>query len=177
MPKRLLGAVAVASTTVALALPAFAGATVHAGERSFPQTFPVASHLCTEVAAGKRKHLASVSAAVAADCATLQSNFTAAQTAVVTTRTTIRAQIAADKSTIAAACPKPTNNVQPACLNTRHAQNIAIAALRSQMLAAVHLYYKTIESDRRAFWAEIKALRPARHLHLVPDKPIKQQND
>jgi hypothetical protein len=113
---------------------------------------------------------------VAADCATLQANFTTAQTAVNTARTTIRAQIAADKSTIAAACPKPTDNVQPACVNTRHAQNVAIAALHKQLLAAVHTYYKAVESDRRTFWAEIKALRPLRHAHVVADKPIKVEN-
>ncbi len=175
MPKRLLGAATIAATIAALALPSLASANIRAGDKTFQQTFPVASHLCTEVAAGKRKHLIPVAATVLADCAALQANFTTAQTAVLTARTTIKAQIAADRHTIALACPKP-DGAQPACVNTRHAQNAAIRVLRFQMLAAVHLYYKSTEADRRAFWAEIQALRPVRHLHLAPDKPIKEQN-
>jgi hypothetical protein len=173
MPKRLLGATAITATVAALALPAVSSAGIRAGEKTFQQTFPVASHLCTEVAAGKRPHLKSVAAAVAADCAGLQTNFTAAQTTVITARTTFKTQKAADLHTIALACPKPHDGA-PACVSARHTQHAAISVLRAQMLAAVHLYYKTIETDRRAFWAAIKALRPARH--LAADKPIKVEN-
>ena len=173
MPKRLLGATAIATSVAALALPALASAGIRAGERTFAQTFPVASHLCTEVAAGKRKHLQPVAASVLADCATLQTNFTAAQSTVVTARTTLKAQIVADAHAIALACPKPKDGA-PVCVSTRHTQNAAIGVLRAQKLAAVHTYYKTVEADRKAFWAAIKVLRPARH--LVPEKPIKVQN-
>src|SRR5438270_296659 len=66
MPKRLTGAAAIESMIAALALPSLASAGTRAGDRTFPQTFPVASKLCDEVAAGKRKHLVSVAAAVGA---------------------------------------------------------------------------------------------------------------
>ena len=173
MPKRLLGATAITATVAALALPAIASATTRAGDKTFQQTYPVASRLCTEVAAGKRPHLKSVATTVLADCAALQTNFTTAQTAVVTARTTLRAQIAADAHAIALACPKPHDGT-PSCLSTRHTQHAAISALRAQLLAAVHVYYKAVETNRRAFWAAIKALRPARH--FAADKPIKVEN-
>src|SRR5438552_2548299 len=51
MPKRLLGATAITATVAALALPAIASATTRAGDKTFQQTYPVASRLCTEVAA------------------------------------------------------------------------------------------------------------------------------
>lgn len=174
MPKRLLGVAAIAAMTAALMLPSAAGAAIKAGDKTFQQTFPVASRLCTEVAAGKRKHLVSVSAAVLANCSTLQGNFTTGQTAVLTARTTITTQISADRAAIHAACPTPADELKPACVSARHSNSAAIKTLRIQLLAATHVYYKTIETDRRAFWAAIKVLRPARH--LAPDKPIKVQN-
>jgi type II secretory pathway pseudopilin PulG len=174
MLKRLVGAAAIASMLAALALPSFASASTKAGERSFAQTFPVASKLCNEVTLGKRKHLIPVATAILADCATLNTNFTGAQTAVVTSRTTIAPQIAADRSAIKTACPTPSDQLKPACVSARHTQNAAIKVLRSELLAAVHAYYKTIESNRHTFWAAIKTLRPLRH--AVGDKPIKEQN-
>jgi hypothetical protein len=174
MPKRLLGVAAIASTAV-LILPGAASAGNKAGEQSFEKSFPVASKLCAKVAAGtENKRLVKVAAQILTDCETLKTEFAAAQTTVVTARTTIRAQISADRAAIKVACPKGPSDTHPACVSTRHSEKVAIGALRQQLLAAVHLYYKTVESDRRAFWAEIKALRPARH--LAPDKPIHVHN-
>ena len=96
------------------------------------------------------------------------------QTTVATTRTTVRAQIAADKAAITAACPTPASTTHTACVNARHTEGLAIKALHSQLLIAVHTYYKTVEADRRAFWAEIKAVRPLHH--AAADKPIKVEN-
>lgn len=171
MVKRLLGVAAISLTTAALLVPSVASAGNKAGERSFEQTFPVASNLCAKVAAGKNKHLVKVATQVLADCETLKTEFVTAQTTVNTSRTTIRAQIATDHAAIKAACPGGDTDMHPACVNTRHSQRVAIGALRTQLLAAIHAYYKTVEADRHAFWAQIKALRPARH--LSPDKPIK----
>jgi hypothetical protein len=171
MVKRLLGVAAISATTAALIIPSVAGAGIKAGELSFQRTFPVASKLCANVAAGKNKHLQKVATQVLADCETLKTEFATAQTTVVTTRTTLKAQIAADHAAIKAACPGGDKDVHPACVSTRHSEHLAIVALRSQLIAAIHTYYKTVEADRRGFWSEIKALRPARH--LSPDKPIK----
>jgi hypothetical protein len=174
MPKRLLGVAAVASITAALVLPSAASAGNKAGELTYQQTFPVASKLCTDVAAGKKKHLIPVTTQVLAACETLNTNFTTAQTAVVAARTTLKADIAADRALIKAACPPATKLLRPACTSARHTEQAAISVLRAELLAAVHGYYKTIEADRRAFWATIKALRPARH--IAADKPITQGN-
>src|SRR4029077_4860547 len=175
MAKRLLGVVAIASTTLAVALPSVASAGNNAGERPFPQSFPIASKLCENTAAGKEpKGLVPFAASILADCATLKANFATAQTTVVTARTTLRAQIKADRAAIAAACPTPAANTHTACVNARHTEGLAIKALHNQILSSIHTYYKTVEADRHAFWAAIKALRPLRH--AVADKPIKVEN-
>jgi len=175
MAKRLTGVAAIAATMVAVALPSVASAGVKAGERTFSQSFPVASKFCERAAAGKeRKALVPFAATILADCETLKTNFATAQTTVATTRTTVRAQIAADKAAITAACPTPASTTHTACVNARHTEGLAIKALHSQLLIAVHTYYKTVEADRRAFWAEIKAVRPLHH--AAADKPIKVEN-
>jgi hypothetical protein len=172
MQKRLIGAAAIAVASVALAIPSGAGAVIKAGDRTFVKTFPVASHFCTEVAAGNKPHYKTVMAAVLADCTTLQANFTSAQSAVLTTRASLTSQIAADKALVTAACPKPMLG-KPACHDTRKTQHAAIEVLRAERRAAVHLYYITVESDRRAFWHAIHLLKGL--AHVPADKPIKIQ--
>jgi hypothetical protein len=161
MPKRILGAAAIAATTAYLMVPSVAAA--KAGDRTFQQTFPVASRLCTEVAAGKRPHVKSIAPSILEDCATLEANFKTAQTAVLTARATIGAQIASDKALVTAACPPPQVG-KPACESVRKTQRAAIKTLRNQQIAAVHTYYKTIETDRRAFWHDIRKLRGLAHI-------------
>jgi len=175
MAKRQMGVAAIASTMLALALPSAASAGNKAGERTFSQSFPVASKLCENVETGKeRKAFVPFAASILADCATLKANFGTAQTTVVTARTTIRAQITADKAAITTACPTPADDTKPACVNARHAERRAIKALRGQLLVAVHTYYKTVEADRHVFWTAIKALRALQH--AVADKPIKVES-
>src|ERR1700716_2224861 len=99
---RFAGVAAVLAATVTLALPAVAGA--KAGDRTFQQTYPVASQLCAKVAAGKEgKRLKRFATQVLADCSALQSGFTAAQSTVLAARAALTAQIAADHAAIAAA--------------------------------------------------------------------------
>jgi hypothetical protein len=171
MPKWLTGAVALAATTALLATPAMA--TVKAGERSFQQTYPVASRVCTEVVAGKRKHLQHSRAQVLADCALLESNFLAAQSTVLAARASITAAIVADRAAITTACPPPSAGL-PACESTRSSEQLAIKALRLQQVQAAHSFYLAIEANRRHFWSAIRALPFERHLH--GDSPIAQQN-
>jgi hypothetical protein len=171
LPTRLTGVLAIAATAGSLAIPAAANA--KAGDRSYQQTYPLASRLCTEVAAGQRKRLQRVAPQVAAECALLQSGFTAAQTTVLTARATITSAIAADRAVIVAACPPP-NVGKPACEGTRHTESVAIGVLRHQKIAAVHHYYRTIEANRVAFWHAIHALRGASRLR--PDAAIKVED-
>jgi len=171
LPKRLTGAVALAASTASLATPAMA--TVRAGDHTFQQTYPVASRVCTEVVAGKRKHLQHFRARVLADCALLESGFIAAQSTVLAARAAITAAIAADRAAITTACPPPSAG-RPACESTRASEQLAIKALQRQQVQAAHRFYLTIETNRRRFWSAIRALPGERHLH--GDTPIAQQN-
>jgi hypothetical protein len=171
VPKPLTGALALAATTASLASPAMAS--VKAGDSTFQQTYPVASRVCTEVLAGKRKHLQRFRTRVLADCTLLETGFTAAQSAVLAARASISAAIAADRAAITTACPAPPAG-RPACESTRRSQQLAITALQLQQVAAARVYYRTIETNRRRFWSAIRALPGERHLR--GDSPIAQQN-
>ena len=53
LPRRQLGAVAVLASAISLAVPGVASATgTKAGDRTFQQTYPLASKVCASVAAG-----------------------------------------------------------------------------------------------------------------------------
>jgi hypothetical protein len=168
LPKRPLGAAAIAATAVSFAIPGSASAT--AGQSTFQQTFPVASRLCENVAAGKEgKHLRRFAKQVLADCTTLHSAFTAAQIAVLVVRATTTVQIAAERGATAAACPTPKHQ-PPACRSTRHRDGAAIDVLRRQMVNAARRYYTAIETARRRFWRAIRGLPGERHVRA--DAPI-----
>ena len=171
LPRRLLCAVAVSASAISLAVPAVAGAAFpKAGDRTFQQTYPLASRLCASVAAGTEgKHLKRFATQVLADCTALQSNFTSAQSTVLAARAAITTQIAADRAATAAACPKPKDQ-QPLCLQTRRQKNAAIVTLRHQLIRAAHRYYRTIEASRDHFWKAIRALPGEGHVH--EDAPI-----
>lgn len=171
LPKRLICAVALAATMASLAAPAMAS--VKAGDKTFQQTYPLASRICSEVVAGKHKHLQRFRSRVLADCALLESGFTAAQSIVLATRASVTAAIAADQATLAVACPAPLADLQP-CRSTRRAERLAIGALHRQQVLAARRYYRTIEANRHRFWTAIHAL-PGGH-SLRADTPIPQLN-
>jgi len=155
LPTRLVGALAVAATAASLAIPSAASA--RAGDRTFQQTYPVASPLCAEVAAGKRKHLQRFAPRVLADCARLQNGFTAAQSVVLSARASLEGALATDRAAIAAACPPPMIG-RPPCERIRDSESLAIAALQRQRVDAARRYFRTIEAHRRIFWRAIHAL-------------------
>jgi hypothetical protein len=169
--RRLFGAIAVSVCATSLVVPAMAGAAgPKAGEKTFQQTYPLASKLCASTVAGTEgKHLKRSATQVLADCTTLQSAFTAAQTTVLAARTTLTAQITADRALVTTACPTPKDTAA-VCVQTRTTENKAIATLRAQRLAAVRHYYKTVEANRAAFWKAIRALPGEGHVHA--DQPI-----
>jgi hypothetical protein len=169
---RLSGSIAAATIAATLAVTGTAGA--KAGERTFHQTYPVASQLCAKVAVGKGpKRLRPFAAQVATDCATLSSGFSAAQSAVLAAQASFASGLAADRAAIAAVCTPPVKN-HPLCRSTRRSEQAAIAALRREHTAAVRLYYTTIEANRHTFWAAIHSLPGGRSVHA--DKPIPQQS-
>jgi hypothetical protein len=170
LPTRPLGVILAAATAASLAVPAAAGA--KAGDRAFQQTYPGATRLCTEVAAGKRKRLQPFATRILADCSALQSGFTAAQSAVLVSRGATAASIALDRAAIAVACPPPLVG-HPACEHTRHVELLAIATMQRLQAYAARRYYRIIEANRRHYWHAIKALPGTRHLRA--DAPIAEQ--
>jgi hypothetical protein len=170
---RLSGSIAAAAIAATLAVTGTAGA--KAGERTFQQTYPVASQLCAKVAIGKGpKRLRPFAAQVAADCTTLSSGFSAAQSAVLAAQASFASGLAADRAAIAAVCTPPVKN-RPLCRSTRRSEHAAIVALRREHTAALHLYYTTVEANRHAFWAAIHSLPGGRG--IPADRPIRQQSD
>jgi hypothetical protein len=169
---RLSGSIAAATIAATLAVAGPAGA--KAGEHSYQQTYPFASRLCAHVQAGKGPvRLRPFAAQVLADCATLSSGFTAAQSAVLAAQASFASGLAADRAAIAAVCTPPIAN-QPLCRRTRRSEHAAIVALRREHTAAVRLYYTTIEANRRAFWAAIRSLPGGKS--ISQDRPIPQQD-
>jgi hypothetical protein len=169
---RLTGSIAAATLAATLAVTGTAGA--KAGDRTYQQTYPFASRLCAHVQAGKGPvHLRPFAAQVLADCGTLSSGFTAAQSAVLAAQASFASELAAHRAAIAAACTPPVKN-RALCRRTRRSEHAAIVALRREHTAAVRLYYTTIEANRRAFWAAIRSLPGGRGVPV--DRPIPQQD-
>ena len=170
-PKRFPGAIGAAAITATLAFAGVAGA--KAGERTYQQTYPVASQLCANVAAGGGpKRLRPHATQVLVDCTTLQNGFNAAQSAVLAAQASFTSGLAADQAAIAAVCTPPVAD-RPLCRRTRRSERLAITALRGEHHAAVRLYYRTIEANRRAFWAAIRGLPGG--ANIPADTPIQQQ--
>lgn len=174
-PRHLAAGFAAAASTLVLAFPGVAGAAHHAGEHNFEQSFPVASKLCANVAnGGGPKRLRSSAAAVLADCTVLQNNFNASRASVIATEAAIASALAADKAASKAACiGKPTHPVQ--CGLARRQSKILRHRLGREKFFAARAYWRTLEADRAAFWAEIRALPGGKG--LAPDKPIPLQNN
>jgi hypothetical protein len=172
VPPRLLGVLALAAAAAPFAVPAAASAA--AGDKTIAQSFPVAAGLCAKVTVGtENKHLKLYATQVAADCATLQSEYTAAQSAVLLARTTIATQIASQRALTTAACPTP-KDVRVTCVHARRTDRSAIFALQRQRVRFVRTYYTTTETSRDAFWKAIRALPGEHHIH--PDVPIPVQS-
>ncbi|HEV2973387.1 MAG TPA: hypothetical protein VGX69_00135 [Solirubrobacteraceae bacterium] len=166
-PVRNLIAVAALAATLVLSISGVAAA--RAGDRSFQQTFPIASPLCARVAANTEgKRLKRFAPRVSADCGALQSTFTAAQTAVLAVRQAVTPQLTADRAAVAAACPPGRQS--PACRQAHRVNDHAIDVMAHRLQVAARQYYRTIELARERFWNAIHALPPGRHLRA--DAPI-----
>jgi hypothetical protein len=138
-----------------LILPAAASA--RPGQRSFAQTYPVASRLCTNVAAGRGPiKLRPDASQVAALCGTLKTNFVTTQNTYFSTVTPLKEQaIALVTATREACATRPSAT----CKSTRQANKAALMSLRSQVRTAGTTYRTAIESARTTFWNAIHALR------------------
>jgi hypothetical protein len=172
LPRRLLGVAAVSASAITLAVPAAGATTPKAGEKTFQQTYPLASKVCANVAAGtESKHLKRFATKILADCTLLQSSFTVTQSTVLAARTAITAQIAVDRAAITTACPT-TKDKQPVCLQAHASNEPAIGALKRQLRTATRRYYKTIEANRARFWNAFRSLPGEGHVHADLPVPV-----
>jgi hypothetical protein len=160
------------AVAVAASLGISGSASAKAGDRSFAQTYPVASALCARVAAGHPpRGLAASVAQVKQACSTLENGFGPLQTAVRNANVQFQTGVQNARAAIAQACQPGANRAT--CRQTRRSERLTIASLRRQHRAAVRLYYTSIEANRRTFWATIHSLRGGSS--IKPDKPIAPQ--
>jgi hypothetical protein len=156
---RFAGALSVAATAAVFAAPAAATGS-RAGEKTFQQTYPVASRLCTEIATGTgqpRLRQRRSAPQVLADCSALQNGFTAAQSALLAAKASIAGARAADKAIARSACAGATASTA-ACVSTRHRVGQLLNALHTEQIREIHVYYFTVEANRRVFWSALRAL-------------------
>jgi enamine deaminase RidA (YjgF/YER057c/UK114 family) len=156
MPR--ITAVVCALLCAALVVPSLAAA--KPGQRGFNQTYPYASKLCIKAENGKTpKRLAASSGAVVADCATLRTSFTAAQTAYTTTTAPLKQQARDAIAALRATCKqaRAAGDLAP-CKAARVTTRTTIQGLRSQWKAGGQTYHASVDAARKTFWAAIRAL-------------------
>lgn len=163
--------------TSAIAIVATLGftglASAKAGDRSFEQTYPYASALCTKANNGTLPpRLRASSAQVKNACATLRGGFLPLRANVQAANIALTTGVANDRAAIKAACVKGADRAT--CRQTRRQERLAIQSLRAQHRAAVRLYYTSVEANRRTFWSTIRSLRGGST--VTPDRPIAPQN-
>ncbi len=172
-PSRIAAPFVAAALLATFGCSGVAGAA--AGDRTFQQTYPLASSLCAKIAAGTEgKRLKRNAAQAQADCATLLSSFESAHSVVLAARAALEPQIAAERAAIRTACPVPRRHPTAACLNAHAVDGVALSVLRHEKVAAARRYYRSIEAARLTFWAAIHTLRGGAHLRA--DAPIPIQN-
>ncbi|GAC1434786.1 MAG: hypothetical protein NVSMB51_02800 [Solirubrobacteraceae bacterium] len=150
------------------------GAFAKAGDRSFVQTYPVATKLCARAAANALpKRLRPSTTQVVMACKKLEAAFGPLRASVLSAQSTFASGVAATRAQIRQACAK--GQPRPACRQARRQGNAALGVLRSQHRAAVRAYGVAVEANRRAFWATIRSLRGGKS--IKPDAPIALPTD
>jgi hypothetical protein len=159
--------------TGCLGLCAATTAVASPGSRTFPQTYPIASHLCSEVSSGQLpKGLQASSAQLAQACSTLQSAFGQAQSTVMAADSQLSAALQADRAHVQSVCRQARQAPARGVCQQAHQAFIAQAqALHAQMKSANQQYYAAVEAARKTFWSTVHSLRGGRH--IVGDAPIK----
>jgi hypothetical protein len=174
-PVRFAGALAALAAAATVAPPA-AAAPKRAGERTFQQTYPEASRLCAEIASGtgqKRLRQRRFATQILADCAALENGFNAARASLLAAKASIASARAADKAIAASACAGAAVKTA-ACATSRHKQQQLLNALTAEQIREVHVYYFTVEANRRVFWSAIRPLPGGARLR--PDTRIPVQS-
>ena len=160
MRRQMLGIVG-AAIAVSLTVPG--SALARAGDRSFADTYPVASALCLKAAAhpatlGRR--LEPNAATVVAACQTLDNPFLSLVSTVDAAEATLLNTISAQKLLVATACPRPVPaSEKAACEAARATAHTTDATARTTEQTAVEAFRTAIETNRTTFWSTIMSLR------------------
>jgi hypothetical protein len=159
----------IVATVGALALSAPAAA--RPGSHSFQRTYPIASHLCAQVAAGHApKRLRGDEAQVNQACAALQGSYSQAVTAALAAQAAFRSGAVTIHTQANQACRAARAAHNPAACRAARAQaQVQLQALRQTRRGAFAQYHASIEAARRAFWATIHSLRGG--AGIAPDQP------
>jgi hypothetical protein len=156
MRRTLLGIAAVAT---AIALTVTATASARAGDRSFTETYPVASALCAKAASATLPpKLAPAAMSVSAACDKLENAFPTLVSIVDTAEATLLDTVSTQKGLVATACSKPVTN-PTTCATVRASAKSTDLAARSLEQTAVVGYHTAVEANRMTFWHTISTLR------------------
>jgi hypothetical protein len=156
MRRHLLGIVGGA---LIVALAAAPSALARAGDRTFDQTYPVASTLCVKAHANTLPpKLAPHDAAVITACDTLENGFQPLVATVDEAESTYLGVVSAQHAAVATACQKPVTN-HAACISARETAKTTIATARATEVSAVATFHASVETNRSTFWATIATLR------------------
>ena len=156
MRRQVLGIVG-AAIAVSLTVPG--SALARAGDRTFADTYPVASALCARAAAHPATlgpKLEPNAALVVIACQTLDNAFLTRVSTVDVAEATLLNTIAAQKLLVATACPRPVPASEKAACTAARATD---ATARSTEQAAVTAFHTAIEANRTTFWSTVGSLR------------------
>jgi hypothetical protein len=160
MRRQVLGVVG-AAIAVSLTVPG--SALARAGDRTFADTYPVATALCLKATAHPATlgpKLESNASAVIAACQTLSNPFLPLVSTVDAAEATLLNTISAQKLLVASACPRPVpTSEKAACQAARATAHTTDATARSTEQAAVTAFHTAIEANRTTFWSTISSLR------------------
>jgi hypothetical protein len=149
----------IAGAALALTLTVTTSAFARAGDRTFAETYPVASALCVKAHAGTLgSKLEPQASAVKTACDVLRSPFGTLVSAVDAAEATYLNVVSTQKGLVSAACPTPVTN-QSACSAARATAKSTIAGARMTEQTAATTYRTAIEANRTTFWNTISALR------------------
>jgi hypothetical protein len=153
-------ALALAAVTLGVAAPL---ASAHSNPRGYASTYPVASSLCSRVAAGTApKRLAADTAQITADCTTLSNSYDQTLTSYQTAVTPIAGQVTSTLAGVRAARQTAQQTQSWTAYRTVVAQaRVTLKGLRTDVRTAQRTYVTAIRTARHTFWTSVHALRGA----------------
>jgi hypothetical protein len=161
---------AIAAVSLGVAAPV---AAAHARPRVYGQTYPVASALCSRVAAGTApKRLSDDSAQITAACTTLTNSYDQTVTSYQTAITPIVGQVKSTIATVRAARQTARQTHSWTAYETVVTQaRTTLKGLRLDVSSAQRTYITAIRAARHTFWMTIHALPGAGSLPTDTGSP------